>query len=224
MDTTGTITLNFNLLQNDVAYSLLDVVTHSVINKRYKITDIKFYVNYINVMDTSGTSYQVSDYNLIDFDAGDTSLDIEVPLGKYTSINFALGIDSITNYGNPNGYAVDHPLGLGSDMHWNTSLGYLFVMVEGLSDTSSTGVGTVTNIMKYDIGTEALYRNVYRPINIAIADVNTHESIDFYIDIDDFFYNATDTIDFAIENLTHSTGSGFGLAERFMNNFYRAIQ
>lgn len=56
----------------------------------------------------------------------------DIPKGPYTGIGFSIGLDSITNHGNPNQYNSDHPLSpINNSLHWSWQGGYIFAAIEG---------------------------------------------------------------------------------------------
>ena len=57
---------------------------------------------------------------------------ISIPKGTYKGIGFSIGLDSITNHGNPNQYNSDHPLSpINNSLHWSWQGGYIFTAIEG---------------------------------------------------------------------------------------------
>jgi hypothetical protein len=72
-------------------------------------------------------------YALIEAHKGDVTFTLtDIPFGDYTSVGFSIGLDSITNHGNPNQYAADHPLSpINNSLHWNWTGGYIFTALEG---------------------------------------------------------------------------------------------
>ncbi len=56
----------------------------------------------------------------------------DIPFGTYSAIGFSIGLDSVTNHGNPNQYETSHPLSpINNSLHWNWEGGYIFTAIEG---------------------------------------------------------------------------------------------
>ena len=56
----------------------------------------------------------------------------DIPMGEYKAFGFSIGLDSVTNHGNPNQYSVDHPLSpFKNSLYWSWQGGYVFTAIEG---------------------------------------------------------------------------------------------
>lgn len=221
-NTKGDVTINFIPVHGSVAYNKNDVVTHSFSNQKYKISQLQFYANYLKLKNDNGEWVDVSTYFLYNMESNITSLTANIEADVYTQLQFTLGIDSVVNHGDVNAYDINHPLGANSQMNWSQALGYLFYKLEGVADTTIGGGAAPNRNIKYDIGLDNLKQTVYKNINTSLAGGGA-ATIDIYINTDRLFYDGTNMINFATQNLTHSTGSGFSLAQQMRNNLIAAL-
>ncbi|HWB62400.1 MAG TPA: MbnP family protein [Chitinophagales bacterium] len=86
-----------------------------------------------------------------------------VPPGNYKSVSFTVGLNSSVNHSDPSSHTGNDPLANQTpSMHFgNDSMGYIFMAVEGLVDT--TGSGTPQAVLSYHIGSDALLQGVSLP-------------------------------------------------------------
>ncbi|TJZ63163.1 hypothetical protein FAZ15_02380 [Sphingobacterium olei] len=119
--------------------------------EQFIVSTAKYYVSNIVLTNNNGQSYTVpksESFFLINA-ANSESLtpSVLVPEGQYTTLQFNLGIDSITNT-----LPVSERTGVldvaGNDMYWSWNSGYIFFKLEG-SSTSST---TADQKFRYHIG------------------------------------------------------------------------
>jgi hypothetical protein len=216
----GKVSVEYKLHHSGIDYTIGDTITHPVFNKRYIISNLKFYANYMQLLTSSGSASSINNYFLYD-GLNPQPIIATLPIGNYTTLKYDLGIDSVTNHADPNQYAIDHPLGISSGMNWGQSLGYLFLMVEGYSETSPGA--TVNSIFKYDCGLDQLYKNVSIPLtNFQIFD-NTTTTLTVEIDVDKIFDSTGGTIDIVANPITHSVGTlGIATANTILDNFNSA--
>ncbi|MBL8000081.1 MAG: hypothetical protein JNL32_15775 [Candidatus Kapabacteria bacterium] len=98
-----------------------------------RFSRIKFLLSNVELLKENGTSQKVEGYGLIDCskDTGNY-VSASVPAGSYSGIRFLVGLDSTVNFGNPNQWAVTHPLSPARNkMYWDWQLGYIFMVLEG---------------------------------------------------------------------------------------------
>ena len=82
-------------------------------------------------------------YAFIDLDAGRAPTALgEVPAGRYTGVQFLLGVDGLDNRIAPEDLPTSHPLAraAAASMHWNWNAGFVFLMMDGLLDIDGDGV------------------------------------------------------------------------------------
>jgi hypothetical protein len=111
----------------------------------FNVELFKYYVSNVKLIKDDGSKYAVpNSYFLID--ANDTnSLKVnmaDIPGGKYTGIEYLIGVDSTRNVSGSQTGALDPVNG----MFWSWSTGYIFMKLEGQSSSSSN------NSYTYHIG------------------------------------------------------------------------
>ena len=84
--------------------------------------------------------------------------------GNYVSVSFNVGIDATANHKDPNSQ-TDTSLKPKNPSMWfgNTSQGYIFVNVAGKIDTSAAKDGSKFAPFKFQVGSDALLKNVRLP-------------------------------------------------------------
>jgi hypothetical protein len=129
-------------LENDMNGNkiLLDSVKYLNENQdTFKISTLKYYLSNLRLKDESGKFYNIPDaYYLIDVSvSNDTTISISnIPVGTYTQVELAIGIDSLHNHSGAQTGALDPTVA--SSMFWSWSAGYKFVVLEGIYKTVSS--------------------------------------------------------------------------------------
>ncbi|MDB5282713.1 MAG: hypothetical protein JWO06_1788 [Bacteroidota bacterium] len=118
----------------------------------------EYYLSNIQLTNTDGSLVPVSGIVLVNSSTTDYTIG-SVPIGNYKSISFDVGLNT-NNHDDPTAHTGNDPLAVQSpSMHFSTNtLGYIFMAVEGLVD--STGAGTPNKPFSYLVGTDALLRPV----------------------------------------------------------------
>lgn len=91
-----------------------------------------------------------------------------VPTGNYSSISFNVGLEDATNHTLPSSYASGNPLGVQDPAMWfgSSSQGYMFMNVQGLSDTSATQNAPASSYVPfcYQLGTSTMLKTINMPL------------------------------------------------------------
>lgn len=136
--------------------------------------------------------------------------------GDYASIKFDAGIDAATNHADVALLPLGHPLGFQTpSTHWNWSLGYLWLILEGEVDSDNDG--TPDQGFIYHIGKDELLKHLAYNQTISVTSEDPIE-IDITIDWAKFL----DGIDVIANPVTH-TNDNLPLATDLMNNSSSAI-
>jgi hypothetical protein len=98
--------------------------------EKYNITKLRYYISNILLPGNSALPDE-HNYQLIDISR---SINFEIPVkeGKYKSIRFLVGVDSIRNCSGAQDGALD-PM---NDMFWTWNTGYVMFKLEGSSEAS----------------------------------------------------------------------------------------
>jgi hypothetical protein len=191
------------------------IYTNAAGNK-YKINLLKYYLsNFVFVKD-DGTLHKASNYELIDaFDSASCLLQFTgLPEGNYTSIKFALGIDSVRNHTGLQEGDLD-PI---NGMIWTWNTGYIFFKHEG---QFLDGAMNVQQLF-YHYGTD----KAYTPIQLNVNNLNLKDvSKTVYIDFDlNKLYGTPNVINFIDNNIHESLSVDDGkwmkeMQENFKTSF-----
>lgn len=195
----------------------------------FKLGNLYVYLSNANVtgIDKSET---LDDIILIDLkDDALNTYTKEIEAGDYTSLQFGLGVESEMNHTDPGTFDIDHPLGLShSSNHWSWNSGYIFYKIEGLFDADSNG--ELDNVFLYHIGTDDFYRTVDLDKSFTINN-GEETKISIEIDFEQIFYPSEEqiqagaqSIDQTEETISHSTGSAYEIADKFVDNLLLNIE
>jgi hypothetical protein len=132
----GSLTITF---KNTAGSADLNLNTQTYINANsdsFTVSKFKYYISNIVLINGDGSFFaEKESYHLIDNSLSNTyTLVIDsLPLGKYTGVNFLLGVDSARNTSGAQVGALDPANG----MFWSWNQGYIFLMMEGNSPSST---------------------------------------------------------------------------------------
>jgi hypothetical protein len=122
----------------------------------YRVEKLKYYVSNIELTKTDGSAVKIKDgYFLIEQTSLDSRLSISlpnIPLAAYSSLSFAIGVDSSRNFSTE----MVGDLNPNNDMAWNWVSGYKFLMLEGKFTTQTQATGAIV----YHIGGNSSLRRV----------------------------------------------------------------
>lgn len=214
-------------------FGSIDLSLNETISKAdgtaFKLSNLYVYLSNANVL---GIDKSQTLDNIILIDLKDDALNTytkEIEVGEYTSFQFGLGVESEMNHADPGTFEIDHPLGLGhGSNHWSWNSGYIFYKVEGQFDADSNG--ELDNVFLYHIGTDDFYRTVELDKSFTI--INGEETkISIEIDFEQIFYPSEEqiqagaqSIDQIEETISHSTGSAYEIADKFVDNLLLNIE
>jgi len=171
------------------------------------INRFKYYISHFALTDEQGKKVTLPiQYYLIDA-ANETSTNItlSIPKGKYQSIHFLLGVDSLRNVSGVQSGALD-PL---HGMFWTWNSGYIMAKLEGTATSSQTAGKQFT----YHIGGFRANNNTSRQIVLPLS--SSVNPITIIADAKKWFDGPNDLV-IAKEPVCHSPGA---LAVRIANNY-----
>ena len=156
----GNVQINFANFVGNVVLTLDDAHYKNNLAQDFTVTNFKYYIGKIHLKNDKGKEYVSDKYYLIKADdLASQQFELEnVPSGKYVSMSFTLGVDSIDNCSGAQSGSLD-PV---NAMFWSWNTGYIFLKLEGKSpDSKSNG-----NIFEYHIGGYQAPNNCIRKITI----------------------------------------------------------
>ena len=134
-------------------------------DEKYSISKLKYYLGNFKINDES-LRLKKNNYYLIDASKKENVISFEsVDTGKYLSIGFDLGVDSIDNCSGAQEGALD-PL---NDMFWTWNSGYVFFKLEGSSPNSNADL----NRIQLHLGGYKNDENLYTPIRLSCDNLLT---------------------------------------------------
>jgi hypothetical protein len=184
--------------------------------RRFQLNTARFYVSSPALVASTGATPIAQYLHVVAGDNQSYPLG-EVPAGDYTGFRFDVGVDSVTNHSDPLLFPEGHALAATSPTndHWTWNVGYVFLKIEGLADTSASMTGNLTRAFDMHIATDPLLRTVNLAQAFTVAAGQPHV-LDIKID----WLRALSGYDF--RRSTH-TNDGFTIAARAMNNFVTGI-
>jgi hypothetical protein len=178
---TGTVGFHLHTDLDSLEINVLDSV-NNVLGRNWSLSIAQLYISNIQLIGLDGTLHSMPDTILKMVDTEEYIIG-EAPVGNYKSVSFNVGLSPAINH-NSNGPAGTDAAGnsssgsilnhqemwLGdatypSGSNFNPTNGYIFVNFQGKIDTSTSGVGPVSNMQPfcYQIGTDAMYTAVTMP-------------------------------------------------------------
>ncbi|MBL0883202.1 MAG: hypothetical protein IBJ16_07660 [Chitinophagaceae bacterium] len=167
----------------------------------------KYYISHIQLIDEQGKKVKLPvQYYLIDAaDSNSSMIQFNIPVGKYQSIQFLLGVDSTRNLSGVQSGELD-PL---HGMFWTWNSGYIMAKLEG-SATSSQIAGKQ---FTYHIGGFRGNNNTTRVITLPFYVID--KCITIVADAKKWF-DGPNELSISKEPICHSPGA---LAVRIANNY-----
>jgi hypothetical protein len=214
----GNLQVNLTPKFNGEAISF-DSVYHNISGYRIRFSSIKFYTTDALAINGS-TSNEANSVARFDYSVSNVMFNGNVTPGTYTQLDFNIGVDSVRNHSDPASFPNDNPLNIidSSGMFWTWNSGYIFVVIEGQYDTDSLGTGMPTVNFSYHIGKDPYLRTNSAMVNFTIAEKTTTE-LNYELNMEKFFYSATDTLDVDVNPVIHSTSGQLLITEFLADNF-----
>jgi hypothetical protein len=178
---TGEVALHFSHIANGKPIIFRDSSYRNPFDENYKLTRLKYYISNIYL----GNSQNTSGKNVFLVDAGETdSIMLNIPEGKYNSLVFTLGVDSILNCSGAQTGALD-PL---QGMFWTWNSGYIFFKLEGSSPSSTADLNRIEHHIGGYHGQFKTQRNfVVQLEKPLVIERNGHYKINLQLDLDKYW-------------------------------------
>lgn len=214
----ATVTFNFvhvagdKLLQADSTYA-------NAFGEQYTISKFRYYISHLVFKGKSPASRPVvlDTCLLIDeMKPASKQITLQVPAGRYDTISFLLGVDSIRNISGAQSGALD-PL---QDMFWTWNTGYVMAKLEGSAPASKLP----RHMMEYHIGGFSGKYNVLRTIELPLSPkgvilVATKQPKEITITVNvNAWFSGTHELKIADQPACSSIGE---LAQKFADNYSR---
>lgn len=210
------VEMHFHPYVNDTAH--LEGATYTIGGVRTQLNYTRFYVSHPRLIDAAGNETPAPIQYLLVLPEPDDYAIGDMPPGDYTGIRFEIGVgDSAVNHGDPSLYEIGDPLGAQfPSMHWGWSVGYIFLRIDGVTDTNGDNVPETG--FEMHLGTEAYLTTITLDYPITIGE--GQENI--------FHLNANwdrifDGINLAVDHTTHTTDNLI-LAGQIQDNLFNFIE
>lgn len=171
------------------------------------INRFKYYISHIQLIDEEEKKVKLPvQYYLIDAaDSNSSVIQLNIPISKYKSIQFLLGVDSARNVSGVQTGALD-PL---HGMFWTWNSGYIMAKLEGTASSSQIAGKQFT----YHIGGFRGTNNTARNISLTLP--SSLSKVDIIADAKKWFEGPTELV-ISKEPVCHSPGA---LAVHIANNY-----
>lgn len=139
--------------------------------------------------------------------------------GSVSGFSMIFGVDSVANFSDPAIYELGTALAYQNpNMHWSWSTGYIFMKLEGKTDTSATYIGGYDDLFTYHIGMQMNSVQLVYPYSEEFVGGEQYQ-INVTIDFGKFI----DDLDFTTESTSHSTGTETALGIKIAQKAQQAI-
>ncbi len=186
--------------------------------RSFQFQTARFYISNAALLTSTG-SVALDPYQHVDAASPDISYTFgSIAPGNYTGLRFDIGVDSVTNHSDPTLFPTGHPLSPTAAVthdHWTWNVGYVFLKIEGVADTSASMNGNLTREFTMHIATDPLLTEVRLNKAITIGDVPS-----FVLEMKVDWLKALSGYNF--QRSTHTTDN-MPVALRAMNNFATGI-
>lgn len=122
----------------------------------FRPTRVSFFLSGVELLDDGGVATPVAEVAYVELDpAGSARLSLaDVPTGTYSGLRFRVGLTEAQDASVPADYASSHPLGRASE-YWIDWGSYIFLKLEGRSDTLADGRERFDAAYTYHVGRSA---------------------------------------------------------------------
>ena len=135
--------------------SNLNVYIPDSLGRVEKLGHAQFYITNVSLHSSSGW-YVVPNSLILKREENEEYVIGNVPAGNYDDVRFTVGLSAALNSGTPTGYTTNNADSvlstLESAMYFGTWLGYKFISVAGVVDTTANNSGTNVIPFSYDLG------------------------------------------------------------------------
>ncbi len=165
---------NSRIVLNDSMYT-------NPFKEKYTVSKLRYYISNVFFKNASDTFPENNSYHLIDQSKDESqSFSFNVPEGRYNSLHFLLGVDSLHNVSGAQTDALD----AANDMFWTWNSGYVMAKMEGNSPASTV----MNNKYEFHIGGFSGQYNVLKEVVFnfppATEVFKAHKTYTFVIDAD----------------------------------------
>ncbi len=213
----GTVKITFKNMVKADPLTLNDVTYTNPFGEAYTVSKFKYYISQVGVKNSTVTVNEENSFHLIDESKPESmSFSFDAPVGKYTTLNFMIGVDSLHNVSGAQTGALDPK----NDMFWTWNSGYIMFKFEGNSPVSAQ----VNNKVEYHIGGYAGSNKVLKMISTKLPgdgmlDIKEGKVSELVIEADiDKWWQGPNDIKIETNAVSMTPGP---LAKKFADNYVK---
>jgi hypothetical protein len=199
----------------------LDSVFTTSEGYKVKFTDLKFYVSALR----NGTD-TLTKAALFDFSStGNLLTRIIGDYNKFSVLQGNIGVIQSLNHLDPSAFPNDSPLNISNagTMHWGWNTGYIFISIEGKTDTIPDANLNLNHSFSFHVGTDNFLETMSFS-NVNWQSISDNENrFKLKLDLLSFLQSPTQAIDLKNEFLSHSGSGQEVLALKVAQNFKQAL-
>lgn len=188
---------------------------------KVKFTDLKFYFSALR----NGTD-TLTKAALFDFSStGNLLTRLIGDYNKFSSLQGNIGVIQSLNHLDPAAFPNDSPLNISNagTMHWSWNTGYIFISIEGKTDTIPDATLNLNHNFSFHVGTDQFLETIsFSVINWQAVSDKEHR-FELKLDLLSLLQNPTRPIDLKKEFLTHSASGQYSLTLKVAQNFKEAL-
>lgn len=188
---------------------------------KVKFTDIKFYLSALRNGTDTLTKATLFDYS----STGSRLTRLVGDYKNFSSLKGNIGVIQSLNHLDPSAFPNDSPLNISNagTMHWSWNTGYIFISIEGKTDTIPDGTLNLNHNFSFHVGTDNFLETIsFSNVNWQTISDNEHQ-FKLKLNLLSFLQNSTQPIDLKNEFLTHSGSGQEALALKVAQNFKQAL-
>ena len=199
----------------------LDSVYTTQEGYKVKFTDLKFYKSIIRNGSDTFTKAALFDFS----STGNLLTRVKGDYLKFGSLQGNIGVVQSLNHLDPSAFPNDSPLNISNagTMHWGWNTGYIFISIEGKTDTIPDATLNLNHSFSFHVGTDA-FIDSFEFSNINWQTLTPTEKV-FHLNLDmlSFLQNTNQPINLKNEFLSHSGSGQEALALKVVQNFKQAL-
>jgi len=198
---TSDLTFVFENVVDDQSVEYGKLQYQNDFGNRYSVNTLKYYVSHIRLETADGQQYALNNYDLInqdDLEASEIQAD-SIPNGRYVTLKFNVGIDSVRNHSGDQSGDLDPSFG----MAWSWTTGYIFFRHEGNYINS---FGDTTQLF-FHLGTDAAMTEVSVPLDKLDLD-GAAQKVVIQLDLNEL-YQYIDFREFGVEHSSTGIKEGY---------------
>lgn len=188
---------------------------------KVKFSDLKFYISALRNESDTLTQAALFDYS----STGNLLTRLIGDYNKFSSVQGNIGVIQSLNHLDPSAFPNDSPLNISNagTMHWGWNTGYIFISIEGKTDTIPDATLNLNHSFSFHIGTDNFLEELsFSNVNWQSISDNEHR-FELNLNLLAFLQNPSQPIDLKNEFLSHSGSGQESLALKVVQNFKQAL-